>query len=614
MMRTCRQLAIGLILLAVAGIAQGQPRIPGFGGGPPAPTVTVSAALNATALKAGQDAVLAIVVDVPAGFHAQSHTPLDDNLVKFAVQIDPFDSVNFGQPAYPPGLKETYPKLGTLSVYQGKITVYVPVRVGKPAPGPAKLTGSVTAQLCDDSTCFQPASTAFSLDTRIVAAGESVEAANTELFADYRANAGGSTQPSSRPAGAGRIKPSDTGWSLGFALSTFSLAFVAGILFNVVPCVLPVLPIKVLGFVEVAQHDRAKTLKLAAAFGLGIVAVFVVLAVVVVGMKKLNWGQQYSNPYFAWPMIVLLLAMALWMFGLFNLNLPTGVYNFAPRHDTYLGNAQWGVLTAILSTPCTGPLFVPAMDQASRLPLPMAVMVMVMMGVGMATPYVALSAFPEAARRFPRVGPWPELVKQMMAFVLLAFTVFFAAGRFVPAAGQWWAAVPIIALAAFYLVGRTVQLSKSPRALAISSTIAVAMVSGVLVVALLFSGHLDSPADGAGGSITWTPYSDQTVEAALASNKIVLVEFTATWCLNCQYIEATVYHNAEVIAAIKRHDVVMVRADLTKPDAPGWPRLRALNASGGVPFTAIYLPGQADPVVFNSLYTASSLISTLDRQ
>jgi thiol:disulfide interchange protein DsbD len=261
------------------------------------------------------------------------------------------------------------------------------------------------------------------------------------------------------------------------------------------------------------------------------------------------------------------------------------------------------------------------MAWAATKPPAVGVATMMTVGVGMAFPDVLLSAFPEAARKFPRVGPWSELFKQMLGFVLLAFTVFFAAGRFTHPAGQWWAAVPVAVMAALYLMARTVQLTKEARPVAISSLLAVSIVTASVLVACRFSGVFDPPAaaggpagGGAGAvGIEWAPYSDSQLESARKAGKIVLIKFTANWCLNCQYVEATVYHDAKAIDALRRHDVAMLKADLTTDDAPRWSRLREITPTGGIPLTAIYPPGYDKPVQISSVYTTETLVKTLDQ-
>jgi thiol:disulfide interchange protein DsbD len=587
-------------------------------------TATLTTALNRSAVQPGQDAVVAVVLDIKPGFHSQSHTPKDPDLIALNVTAAKTDGVTVGGIVYPPAKEESFPALGVLSIYSGKVIFYVPVKVADDAkPGPLTLKGTIRYQICDDNSCFAPETKPWTVETKVGARGEASEATSSELFKDYKP-AAATRSTTTAPVKQGAAAPNsagpppvaiDDGNATRGVISALGLAFVAGILFNIVPCVLPMLPIKVLGFAEIAKHDRGKTVTLATVFGLGIVSVFAVLAVLILVLKQITWGQQFSNPWFAWGMIVILLLLSLWLFGLLNVTLPNSLYGFQPSHETYFGNFSLGILTAVLSTPCTGPLFPLLLAWAQSHSTGVGIVAMMMVGVGMAFPYILLSAFPEAARNFPRTGAWADLFKQMLGFMLLAFTAFFAAGRFTTPAGQWWAVVPVAVMAAFYLLARTVQLSKEARPVGIASFIAVGIVTASVLVACRFSGVFDPRPTGGTDTATvaWVPYSDPTVDAARKAGKIVLIKFTANWCLNCQYVEATVYHDATAIKSLRDHDVVTVKADLTKEDAPGWSRLRNLTATGGIPLTAIYAPGYDKPVQISSVYTTDTLVKTLDQ-
>ena len=588
------------------------------------PHATVSSTLNVSAVRSGQDAVIAVVLNIKPGFHSQSHTPKGEGNIALDVAMAKNPAATARPIVYPAGRLENYPKgIGEVSIYTGKVVVYVPLMISPDVnEGPLKLDGTIHYQICSDSVCFQDQEVHWNVETQIVSKSTSIETIAPELFKGYAALAATAsrsttqaTTQKSAPNGTAppvSISENKSQWGVPIALSA---AFIAGILFNIVPCVLPMLPIKVLGFAEIAQHNRGKTLLLASTFGLGIVSVFAVLAMLILVFKKITWGEQFSNPIFAWGMVGLMLVLSLWLFGVLNINLPSSAYAFTPRHDTFFGNYLWGILTAIFSTPCTGPLFPPVMFWAQQQPIYVGVPAMMMVGVGMAFPYVLLSAFPEAARKFPRVGPWAELFKQMLGFILLGFTVFFAAGRFTESAAQWWATVPVAAMAAFYLLARTVQLTKEARPVAISSLIAVGIVTASVLVSCQFSGLFDAaPANGATAStVDWVPYSDSTLEASRKAGKIVLVKFTASWCLNCKLIEGTVYHDDTALQSLRKHDVVTLKADLTARDAAGWPRLRELSATGGIPLTAIYAPGYDKPVQISGPYTTDTLIKTLDQ-
>ena len=227
------------------------------------------------------------------------------------------------------------------------------------------------------------------------------------------------------------------------------MAFLAGIIFNAVPCVLPVLPLKAIGFYEVSQHNRAKCIAFGAVFSLGLIASFAALAMVIVVYKAVSWGEIYSYAWFNIAIVSILLIMAIGTFGVFNVNLPTGIYNITPRHDTFFGNFLFGILTAVLSTPCTFGLFVGLLAWAVSQPALIGVTLVMTVGAGMAFPYFLLSAFPGVARKLPRTGPWSELVKQLMAFLLLGSAVYFARRFMQPyigADGFWWTMFGVAAI------------------------------------------------------------------------------------------------------------------------------------------------------------------------
>ena len=549
---------------------------------PGTPKATISASLNVSALQPGKEALAAVVIEVPEGLHAQSHTPTEDEYIALVVTFDPQEGYTIGQPRYPPGEDKTYPALGKINVYEGKVVVQVPITPNSgAAPGPVKLTGKVRLQMCDDETCFFPQTTPFTIETNIVEASASVE---TNTSADF--------VPLTETA------ETSGGKSVWY---WYAIAFGAGIIFNLMPCVLPVLPIKAIGFYEAAQHSRFRSVGLAMAFTVGIVAVFAALAVLILVTKQLTWGAQFSNPWFVWPMVAILAVMGIALMGTFSFNLPTAVYNFTPRHDTVSGNVGFGVLTAILSTPCTAPLFPGLLFWAQTQATSVGVGAMLMVGVGMASPYVVLSAFPDLARRMPRVGPWAELFKQMMGWLLIGSAVFFAAGRMISGANFLWAIAIVGAIAGVFLIVRTIHLGAGRRGIAIASVLAAIIFTAPAGYAALQNGLLTP-------SVKFTPYSQQALADARATGRPVVVKFTANWCGNCQYIEATVFHDRTTVNAFEESGTLAIKVDLTHEGAPGSELLAELHPGGGIPFTAVYLPGEDKPVQLTSIYTTATLV------
>jgi thiol:disulfide interchange protein DsbD len=211
---------------------------------------------------------------------------------------------------------------------------------------------------------------------------------------------------------------------------------------------------------------------------------------------------------------------------------------------------------------------------------------------------------PELARKFPRTGPWSDLFKQEMGFLMLAAATYFAAGRLIAGPQFFWAVVLMMAIAAVFLMARTVQLTPNAMPVAIVSTLAV-----VLVAAPLWWTMKITAAAG-----QFTHFTDEAFQQARSSGKPVLVKFTANWCSTCQVIEGTVFRDDHVWQVLKDRGFEVMKVDFsTSEDVPGHDLLLELNPAGGIPLTAIYTPGNAKPVVLSSVYTSEELLNTLNR-
>lgn len=572
------------LMLCLAGACLGAQR--------PKHAAIEKTALNLSALPIGKQAMAAVVLDVKEGFHAQSHKPLDPNLIPFTAKLSQTPGLKFGAVQYPPGKIENYPALGKLSVYTGKVVLYFPVAAKADAkPGPIEIKGKLNFQICDDNACYPPESPTFTIKTEIVPAGTAVKANEPELFKSVQETIGGST---------------------GSAPFEFLTAFLVGIIFNAVPCVLPVLPLKAIGFYNASHNSRIKSVSFGLAFSLGLIATFAVFGILIFGyswvgyhQRQFDWGQLFTKWWFTLLIVVILLGMAVGTFGAFSVGVPRGLYSISPRHDTYWGNFLFGILTALLSTPCTFGMFVGLLAWAITQSPAVGVLILVTVGAGMAFPYLLLSALPEVARRFPRTGPWAELVKQMMGFLLLLTAVYFARpfiGRVIHGEAFWWLPFAVIVIAALYLAIRTFEFSHraGPR------------LAGLALAALLIGGSLPAVLRLTANPFQWQPFTPAALDRARQS-KVVLVEFTADWCGNCQYVEARVLHSREVVDAVRRHDVVMLKADVTRDDAPARPLLEQLNPAGSIPLTVIYSPNLQAPIELTGIYSKQDLQNALDR-
>lgn len=596
-----------LALLVMVGLpAAGQ-----FGGAQLTPRV----ALNTAQLTAGGQHVLAVTVDVPEGLHAQSNTPSSDLYIKFELLMNPPPAgVRVFAPIYPVGLDKTYPELGNLNVYEGTVTVFVPVVVDGGATGPVTLTGTLRAQLCDDRVCFAPQEVRFDLTADVLPVGSATTPANAAVFAgfDFSVFARLDLMTAAAPAQADgvavdffgyKLGTLATGGGVGTYVPVFGLALLVGLLFNLMPCVLPVLPLKAVGFYEVSQHNRAKSLYLGAVFSAGMVALFAVMGgLIVLGGQQ--WGQMFSQGWFVWSITVVLVVAALSQFGLFEVVLPVSVYNMQPRHDTVAGNFLFGGFTAILSAPCTAPMLPAITAWAVKQPAAVGMLSIMAIGLGMALPYLVLSAMPELARKLPRTGPWNLLLKQMMGFAILAMVPFFLTSKRLPdGVSVPWLIAAVVVVAAVYLIVQTLRLMPRAVPITVAAILAVVMIGTSTSLAAYFSRP----------TVNWTYFSDESLATAKASGRPILIKFTADWCANCHVVERVVFGDPKTAEVLARHDVVVMKADLTQSDAAGWPLLRELSPGGGIPFTVVYTPDGQIAAKLESIYTTDALAAALAR-
>jgi thiol:disulfide interchange protein len=397
-----------------------------------------------------------------------------------------------------------------------------------------------------------------------------------------------------------------------------ALAFVGGLILNLMPCVLPVIGLKVMSFVEQAGKSRRHALVLNLWFAVGITAVFIVLALLAslpklgLGAESLGWGGQFGSTTFNVIIASVVFAMALSLLGVWEVPIPgffgsRGIHQAASKEGP-LGAFLKGVVTTVLATPCTAPFMATAVAWAVTQSLSTTLLVFGALGVGMSSPYILVGVYPELLRFLPKPGAWMETFKQVAGFILLA-TVVFILSFIEPTA-----VVPTIVL----LLGIAVAcwlLARTPMTAEIDDRLRSWSYAAAIVV--VFAGAsfgwlyriANSPADPG-----WQPFSlAKLKEVAVDEGRTVLVDFSAEWCINCKLFEQTVLHTKPVEQAIANANAVTMYADYT--DYPEEIR-RTINALGanGVPVIAIF-PGNApyEPIVFGGGYTKDKLIAALRR-
>ena len=401
------------------------------------------------------------------------------------------------------------------------------------------------------------------------------------------------------------------------------LAAVGGMILNLMPCVLPVISLKVLGFVSQAGEERMRVRQLGLAFSAGIVVAFLALAGLVVllkgGGEQIGWGFQFQYPGFVMGMAGLVFALGLSLFGLFTVNLTVGGVGGKGEGEGLAGSFFNGVLATVLATPCTAPFLGTALGFAFAQTAALVWGIFAAIGVGMALPYVLLALEPGWMRLLPKPGGWMEHFKQLMGFLLMGTVLWllWVLGKQVGVEGVIWTGAFLLCLAlAGWLMGQWVDLGSSRRKRWIARVLALAVCVGGYLVFLApvleveaALGGSESPGEG---ELDWEPFSVERVEELLAGDRHVFIDFTAEWCWTCKVNERTVLASADVLARFAALDVVPVKADWTSRNPEITALLRTFGRSG-VPFYVIFPAGHPDrPLVLPEVITAGMVLEKLD--
>lgn len=410
--------------------------------------------------------------------------------------------------------------------------------------------------------------------------------------------------------------------SAGLA-GTLLLAFLGGLVLNLMPCVFPVLGIKILGFVNQSGQDKAKVIQHGLVFTTGVLVSFWALAGVILALRaggqELGWGAQLQVPGFVFGMAAFLLIFALNLSGLFEVGLSaTGVGAQLQSREGLAGSFFTGALAVLVATPCSAPFLAPALGAAfsSSYSATEAMGIFTAIAVGLALPYLLLSIFPQAIKLLPRPGAWMETFKQFMAFPLYATVGWLlwvlAAQTADDDNGLLMIAFAFVLIAmAAWLYGRFGQAYGKPGRQWFGRVAALAVLAGGLWLGWPRTAEA-APVAGAeaGYQVVWEKWSPEAVAAATAAGKFAYVDFTARWCATCQTNKATVFASADVLAEFDRKDVVLFKADWTNRDPQITAELAKWNRSA-VPFNLIYGPGKKEPVVLPELLTPGRVLEGL---
>lgn len=557
-----------------------------------ADVVTISVEQQHTAVQPGGKSALAVHFELQKDWHFYASAKTAPGSMNLKIKPSSENHINFSKPIFPKSHSYFDKSSGKkLEVFSDKFTVFLPFSADKSDLAGSKpinidISVGIEGAVCSDIQCRVP---------NFDGLGTKIKISNDAIMSKIKFAVPKATQKA------------ETDISLSTLLA-LALAFWAGLSLNIMPCVWPVLPIIVMRIVEQAKQSKGKSVVMGLAFCLGILLFFACLAGANIILQLfygtvLQWGDQFRNPGFIIGMVLLLVVLALFMFGIFTIIVPSGLSSKASSGKGYTGAVGMGFLAAILSTPCSFAILAAAFAWAQAQPLPLATLAIMIIGVGMAIPYAILTSMPGLLKGIPKPGRWMELFKQAIGFVLLIIAVKLISA--VPQVQRMNVLYFAVLLGfCIWMWGSWVDYNTKPIKKWIIRILAIA-----LIVAAGWS-FLPAPAEEL---IDWHKYDANSIDAALADKRPVLIKFTADWCLSCQVVEKTVYSRKDIAELIKKENVLVIKADTTAKDYPATLALKNIYNEPGVPVSILFVPGGKEQIRWRGMTFGDELKSQLEK-
>ena len=489
---------------------------------------------------------------------------------------------------------------GTLSstYHNGPVTWTIPIQIPENRQeGVYPIAGIVGYQTCTMESCDAPVAFEFSGEINVGKATNE-KAEQSALLAMKEIDFDTAIAAHKTATWTQATPPAGPKIAMAFLplLSAISLAMLGGLILNFMPCVLPVIGLKVMSFVSEGSGDPRRTSILNLWYSAGLISVFMILAAVTIFIRiqfneTLGWGQQMQVFGLRLGLVVLLFMMALSFLGVWEIPIPgfatSGKSVELTQKEGPFGAFCKGMITTVVATPCSGPLLGSVFALLLTQPTWVIAVIYLAIGIGMAMPFLLIAVYPQTLRFLPKPGMWMETLKQVLAFPLLLSVVWFLATI---NTDYRIAALVLLVFVGFgcWLVGRVPAYAElQPKILAWCSAIAITTVAGI------FSFQYLGPQDEL---IQWQPYNENILQQSVAAGQPVLIDFTATWCAACQVNRITAIETDQVAALIEQNNILPMLADWTDKNLTVGGKLRELG-SNSIPVLAIYPAGNSKPPI-----------------
>ncbi len=550
-------------------------------------------------LKPAESNRIALELNIHKPWHVNAHEPEDEFLIPTEVSFKPIEGISLGKIDYPIPEERTFAfSENPVLVYEDKVYIYTTVTIPPNFDQKSvNINGTVTYQACNDQTCLPPEDLEFSSDIPIAEGDESVKSINTDIFSE----AGGITPTTLEDEQEMVEEKSDlvkTIESKGFLIAFIGI-FIAGLGLNLTPCVYPLIPITISYFGGQTSGKKGNLLLLSIIYVLGMSVTYSALGLFA-GLTGSLLGAWLQNPWVLIFIALVMIALALSMFGLYDIQVPASLANFAGQSKQgYLGTLFMGLTVGIIAAPCIGPFVLGLLTYVGELGDPvMGFLMFFTLAMGLGVPFIFLAMFSGAINYIPRSGAWMVWVKKIFGFILIGMAFYFLEPLFDNVL-WYYTLLGITALIAGIYLALIDSAQGTGKAFPVVKNL-VGVVF-VLLSAFFWVNSVEAYVDerlyqlrqSAGGNsafaanqIDWQSYSQKTIQTAKANNKPVMIDFYADWCIPCKELDQFTFSDSRVIELSK--NFTMIKADLTKSQSPEVKALQKKYEIKGVP-TLVFL-------------------------
>ena len=538
---------------------------------------------NFIEVQTGGMALIEVTFNIPEGQYAAFQVDY------FEIDIEDQSGIRGGETIYP--VDEAIETDYGFSKFVGTITLYKEIFIDKRAvQGEREIELYVMYQLClEDGTCFIPEEEMFILNLFVVQ-GENT---SSGIF-DFS-------------GGAGNV--------FNFIL----LAFLGGLILNVMPCVLPILSIRAFNLINQSENSHKNIFTNSVLYVLGILASFIILAGVVTAIKlsgeAVGWGFQFQNPGFVVFLLGLMFVFSLSLFDIFTISIPgMNIATKASSKSGYWGSFLMGIFCVLLATPCTAPFLGPALGFAFTQPPVLIFTIFLFVGLGLGFPFLVIGIFPKAVKILPKPGNWMNIFKEVLGFLLLGFAIFSLIGTLYSLMGGAYLIrvmylLLILGFAA-WLYGKWVTPLYSKLTQWIVTILAILII--IFGAKFTVAGQTASDPTSLKADSFWGVFDEEIVFSAVAEGRPVFIDFTAAYCTVCKQNEMVVLNAPDIREAFIERNVLMLKADFTRGD----PIIREWlfrYDRAGVPLYLLFVPGETEPIQLPEILTKTSVFNALNR-